>query len=32
LARLRERERLHDAVGLSRSEPESVAVCDALFD
>jgi hypothetical protein len=23
---------VHDAVGLSRLEPESVAVCDALFD
>jgi hypothetical protein len=32
VARLRERDRLHDAVGLSRLEPESVAVCDALFD
>jgi hypothetical protein len=32
VACLRERDRVHDAVGLSRLEPESVAVCDALFD
>lgn len=31
VARLRERDRVHDAVGLSRLEPESVAVCDALL-
>jgi hypothetical protein len=32
VACLHERDRVHDAVGLSRLEPESVAVCDALFD